>query len=121
MNINLKKGMVSLLAVGVLLAPTASSVFAAEANNAHGGYEVISAKTQAGITSGNKDGGYWIRGKSGNEVVSKYKHYKEEGHASVVNGEGDTDSGNWEAPGSYSYAHADWTSAGTNKAYYDHK
>lgn len=85
--------MVSLLAAGVLLALTASA-FAAEANNALGGSEVISTKTQAGITSGSKDGGYWIRGKSGDQLVSKYKHYKEEGHASVVNGEGDTDEGN---------------------------
>lgn len=121
MNIKLKKGIVSLLAVGALLVPTASSVFAAEANNAHGGSEVISAKTQAGLTSGNKAGGYWIRGKSGDQVVSKYKHYTKEGHASVINGIGDDDYGNWESPGSYSYAHADWTSEGTNKAYYDYR
>lgn len=120
MNIKLKKGIVSLLAVGALLGPTASTVFAAEANNAHGGSEVISSKAQAGLTSGNKDGGYWIRGKSGSMLVSKYKHYTKEGRASVVNGEGDYNTGNWEAPGSYSYASTDWTSAGTNKAYYDH-
>lgn len=121
MNIKLKKGIVSLLAVGALLVPTASSVFAAEANNAHGGSEVISAKTQAGLTSGNKAGGYWIRGKSGSMLVSKYKHYTNEGHASVVNGEGDDDYGDWKDPGEYSYASTEWTSTGTNKAYYDYR
>ena len=121
MNINLKKGIVSLLAVGALLAPTASSVFAAEEQDVHGGSEVISAKTQAGLTSGKKDGGYWIRGKDGSMLVSKYKHYKTQGRASVTNGEGDYDDGGWKPVDVYSEASADWTSSGTNKAYYDNE
>jgi len=121
MNINLKKGIVSLLAVGALLAPTASSVFAAEEQDVHGGYEVISAKTQAGVTSGKKAGGYWIRGKENAQVISRYKHYTKEGHASVINGEGDPDDGGWKSSGVYSKAEADWTSSGTNKAYYNYR
>lgn len=81
--------------------------------------------TMYSVESGNKDGGYWIRGKKNiggtPNVYSKYKHYKEKGRASVVNGVGDTDDGGWKSPGAYSTAYKKWTSAGVNKTYYDHK
>ncbi|AOR25026.1 lactococcin 972 family bacteriocin [Clostridium taeniosporum] len=121
MNNKLKKGIVSLLAVGAILAPTTSTVFASEANSGNGGYEVISDKTQTGVKSSEKSGGYWIRGKKNGEVISKYKHYTEQGYASVINGEGDTDDGGWQPAGEWSPASAEWTFWGTNKSFYNHK
>src|SRR6478735_1754253 len=70
-------------------------------------------------TSGNMDGGYWIRGKRNGDVISEYKHYKKEGRASVTNGRGYHDDGGWKAKEKWSRASKDWTFRGINKAYYD--
>lgn len=116
-NKNIKKGMVKFLAVGTIFTSLVATTAFATTNE---GYEVINGQARAGLTSGDKDGGYWIRGKSGTLLKSEYKHYKESGHASVVNGEGDYDEGEWEEANVFSKSKAGWTSSGTNKAYYDH-
>ncbi|MDO5376045.1 MAG: lactococcin 972 family bacteriocin [Staphylococcus rostri] len=72
------------------------------------------------ITSGSKDGGYWIRGTNSTKVISKYKHYKKAGRASVVNKYGEYRDGGWKKAGVFSSAQVRKTSSG-NKAYYDHK
>lgn len=96
-----------------------------EIENINGGYEIISDSDDlqlfAGITSGKKDGGYWIRGKRDGNVVSEYKHYTYKGRASVVNGKGKVDDGGWKPKNKYSKAKEKWTIKGTNKAYYDWK
>ncbi|GIN12613.1 hypothetical protein J26TS2_24800 [Shouchella clausii] len=71
--------------------------------------------------SGNKDGGYWIRGKRDGQLVSEYKHYKKEGRASVTNGKGYHKDGGWKKPEKWSKASLKWTFTGTNKAYYDYR
>ncbi|MGL4953539.1 MAG: lactococcin 972 family bacteriocin [Culicoidibacterales bacterium] len=71
------------------------------------------------VTSGNVDGGYWIRGKRENSVISEYKHYSKQGKASVVNGMGYTSEGDWKSANIYSKASQSWSFLGTNKSYYD--
>lgn len=91
--------------------------------------EVSQSKSETalnkGITSGNVEGGYWIRGdkiiNKEKKVYSEYKHYKKEGHASVVNGTGNHKSGGWKKAGVYSKAYLKWTSKGTNETYYDYR
>jgi hypothetical protein len=77
------------------------------------------------IESGKKAGGYWIRGKKRINLVahvySSYKHYTKQGHASVVNGNGDYKSGGWKPKDTFSTAKLVWTTWGTNKAYYNYK
>ncbi|MDP7978826.1 lactococcin 972 family bacteriocin [Bacillus sp. WLY-B-L8] len=131
MKKSMKKGIVGVIAAGMLAIPMASSTFAAEQSS--GKSEIVYENDQLkasktfdessvkGVTSGAKDGGYWIRGKKGNQVYSSYKHYTKYGRASVVNGEGDYEDGGWKPKNQYSTASLPWTSAGTNKAYYDYK
>ncbi|MCG3402205.1 hypothetical protein K0017_07745 [Staphylococcus massiliensis] len=71
------------------------------------------------IQQGKKSGGYWVRGTTSKNVKSKYKHYIHKGHASVINGKGDTRSGGWKAIGVWSSAVLKKTKHG-NKAFYDH-
>lgn len=129
----LKKGIAGVIATGVLAIPMASSAFAAEQSSEKS--EVVYENDQlrasnthdtgimltAGITSGEKEGGYWIRGKKGSNVYSNYKHYTKQGHASVTTGEGDYKSGGWKSKNVESVAQLPWTSKGTNKANYDYK
>ena len=71
--------------------------------------------------------GYWIHGKKkingSDKVYSKFKAYSpyKEGRASVVNGIGNDDDGGWKPAGNFSVAYVDWTSEGTNKAFYDYR
>ncbi|OZT11109.1 hypothetical protein CHN50_18380 [Priestia aryabhattai] len=132
----MKKGIVGILSVGVLSIPLTTGAFAAQDSN--GNYEIVQQEdsltssfvadpkpsgsfSTLGVTSGKMDGGYWIRGKKDDNVYSSYKHYKKQGRASVVNGEGDVGDGGWKSAGTYSTAKKKWTSKGTNKAYYDNK
>ncbi|MCT4583807.1 MAG: hypothetical protein N4A54_02685 [Peptostreptococcaceae bacterium] len=65
---------------------------------------------------------YWIYGEKSGKVTSKAKAYKGYyGRASVTNGEGEYDDGDWKKAGKWSEASAPWTKAGTNKANYDYK
>lgn len=76
-------------------------------------------------SSGSNCHGYWIRGKktdtSPDQVYSKYKDYKGEGYASVVDGYGNTANGGWKSTNVYSEAHLPWSFKGTNKAYYNYR
>ncbi|KGX87306.1 hypothetical protein [Pontibacillus litoralis] len=85
----------------------------------------VNTTTAEAITSGYVDKGdkkgYWIRGKKDGNVYSKYKNYKMEDRASVVNGAGDTDTSGWKSPDTYGVAKRDWTFWGTNKTYYNYK
>lgn len=129
----LKKGIAGVIATGVLAIPIASSAFAAEQNSEKS--EVVYENDQlrasntydntnnisSFATSGEMDGGYWIRGKSGSNVLSNYKHYTKQGFASVTNGEGKYKDGGWKPKNVQSVATLPWTSKGTNKANYDFK
>jgi len=116
----LKKGLISLAAVGCIAATVHASEVLEDKN---GGYEVIGDGEFSimSVTSGAMDGGYWIRGKKDGNVYSSYKHYTKEGHASVVNGKGDYKSGGWKPKDVFSTAQLTWTSSGTNKAYYNYR
>ncbi|AVQ32795.1 hypothetical protein C7J88_00720 [Staphylococcus muscae] len=72
------------------------------------------------IAAGPVNGGYWIRGTNSAYVISRYKHYKKEARASVVNGIGGYNGTPWNKPGSLATAQLKKTKHG-NKAYYDHK
>jgi len=78
-----------------------------------------------GVTSGDMDGGYWIRGDKDingvKNVYSSYKHYTKQGAASVTNGEGDYVDGGFKPADVMSTANVKWTSSGTNKANYRYK
>ncbi|MEQ5994446.1 lactococcin 972 family bacteriocin [Staphylococcus saccharolyticus] len=71
------------------------------------------------MQKGRKSGGYWIRGTTNKSVISKYKHYTHQGHASVINGNGTHKSGEWKAKGHWSDAVLKRTKHG-NEAFYDH-
>lgn len=138
----MNKKMVGVLAVSMSVLLSVSPTFAM-GSMAKGRGEVIrenvgligsnvmesgfSLKAKSGyINEGDtKKGGYWIRGKKKigkiNYVYSSYKSYNNEGEASVVNGEGDYKSGGYQPPKTFSTAKLKWTSAGTNKAYYDYQ
>lgn len=73
------------------------------------------------VTTGPVDGGYWIRGKRDNAVISEYMHYTQSGYASVVNGLGYTSNGGWQAKNVYSRANQSWSFWGTNKSYYNNR
>ncbi|MCR6108956.1 hypothetical protein HXA35_01165 [Bacillus sp. A301a_S52] len=137
------KGVLSLTVVGLLVSPVGEvkAAWSPVVEPEGGGVEIITdsyglvesevpdyegesdAFTIQKVESGKKAGGYWIRGKKKindeNKVYSKYKHYKKEGRASVVNGLGDTATGKWQPKDEYSVAHRKWTFRGTNKAYYN--
>ena len=93
------------------------------------GSEIITEQVTRKITSGNYDGGYWIRGKSdSNKVVSKYKHYTaSKWRASTTNGTGSYHDGGCKTPDkndnrSLSVSEKlTWTSSGVNKANYDYQ
>ncbi|MGM7635342.1 lactococcin 972 family bacteriocin [Bacillus sp. Hm123] len=91
-------------------------------NNIKSNKDVVAKSTfTRKVTTGPYAGGYWIRGKDGSLLVSKFKHYKKQGRASVVNGKGRYDSGKWKPKNQFSRAKQIWTLTGTNKAYYDSK
>ena len=71
------------------------------------------------IKQGKKSGGYWVRGTTSKTVKSNYKHYSHKGHASVINGSGNGNSGGWKKPGHWSKSFVKKTWSG-NKAFYDH-
>ncbi|SIS99143.1 hypothetical protein SAMN05421790_10985 [Kroppenstedtia eburnea] len=144
MRAMITKGALSLAAAGLLTFPFASAVNAAgdPAVDGDGGMEVITEShglvesevsdrdgkdggVSPAIESGKKAGGYWIRGKKRINLVahvySSYKHYTKQGHASVVNGNGDYKSGGWKPKYTFSTAKLVWTTWGTNKAYYNYK
>lgn len=132
----LKKGVVGAAAIGLLVSGFSLSAKAFD-EPVNGQAEVISKKygivqsveydTQPDGTittmadSGNKDGGYWIRGKRDGQVVSEYKHYTNQGRASVTNGAGHHEDGGWKAKDIWSKADRDWTFFGVNKSYYDYR
>ncbi|MGV3041678.1 lactococcin 972 family bacteriocin [Staphylococcus rostri] len=76
--------------------------------------------TLKSIETGPISGGYWIRGTNSYYVISKYKHYKRSGKASVVNKYGEFRNGGWKRPDVFSSAKVRKTFGG-NKAYYNHK
>lgn len=110
---------------------TSGTLFASSYNNIDTQSTVVNADTR--ITSGyiecNSSGkdchGYWIRGKktdtNPDQVYSSYKDYKGQGYASVVDGNGNTSNGGWKDTNVYSTAHLKWTTAGTNKAFYNYR
>lgn len=127
----IKKGIVGVIATGMLAIPMTSGAFAAEQSS--GKSEIVYENDQLkasktfdesnvkGVTSGPQDGGYWIRGKKDNQVYSSYKHYTKQGRASVTNGEGDYKDGGWKPKDQFSTASLPWTSKGTNKANYNYR
>lgn len=70
--------------------------------------------------AGKKDGGFWIRGKRGNKVISDYKHYKKSGKGTAINGKGRVGSGGWKPAGTFSKGRVGKTWSG-NQSYYSHK
>jgi hypothetical protein len=70
-------------------------------------------------------GGHWVRGIADYvwpfaQIISRYKNYSIQGHASVEDGNRLYDSGGWQPAGTYSSAQLDATWWG-NKAYYNSK
>lgn len=122
---NLKKVGIALTLGGFLSISTIGAsqlVYADNDSNIYGGQEVVNGMLRTGIDSGKVDGGTWVRGKSGNKVVSKYVHYKKDGHASTVNGVGTVDDGGWKPKDEWSIANKNiWTKTGINHAYYNHR
>ncbi|MFV0498550.1 MAG: hypothetical protein ACK5NF_00725 [Bacilli bacterium] len=55
--------------------------------------------SNAGISRGDYDGGYWVRGVSGSSLQSKYTTYRsgKQGVASTTDGRGQYVSGGWKA------------------------
>lgn len=117
MKLTFKKSIVGLLTVATMLTP----VFAS-ATQENGGSETIGGAAKTGITSGAKDGGYWVRGKVEGKLKSSYKHYTQHGFASVTNGKGVYADGGWQNPDAFSNAKLiTWTFSGTNKSNYRFK
>ena len=86
---NLKKIGAILTIGGMVISGSYATLSYADNEIGHGS-EIITEQVTRKITSGNYDGGYWIRGKSdSNKVVSKYKHYTaSKWRASTTNGTG---------------------------------
>ena len=116
-----KKVITSALVVAMIATMSVSAFAATEVEKLYpGGSEIVTGTTKTGMTSGPMDGGYWIRGKRDGKVVSEYKHYTGQGHASTVNGAGYYHSGGWQPTDVFSKSNVlDWTFWGTNKVYYN--
>ena len=125
---NLKKIGAILTIGGMVISGSYATLSYADNEIGHGS-QIITEQVTRKITSGNYDGGYWIRGKSdSNKVVSKYKHYTaSKWRASTTNGTGSYHDGGWKTPDkndnrSLSVSEKlTWTSSGVNKANYDYQ
>lgn len=81
------------------------------------------ARQSYALTEGRYDFGYWVRGVTfgwRSYVISRYKSNGNQGHASVVNGQGLYRAGGWKPAGTFSSAELVATWSG-NKAYYNWK
>lgn len=65
--------------------------------------------------------GFWLYGQREQELISEYKVYIGAGRASCLNGRGYYADGGWVSVDEWSKAELEWTSEGTNKAYYDYR
>lgn len=70
---------------------------------------------------GPMDGGWWTRGKNGNNLISEYKHYMKQGRASCRNGNGTFSDGGWQSAGVWSKSKVGYTLFGGNIVYYDNR
>lgn len=110
-------GFLSISAIGA-----SQLVFADDDSTIYGGHEEVNGMARTGMTTSKMDGGTWVRGKSGEKVVSKYVHYKKDGHASTINGVGTIDDGGWKKKDEWSIANKNtWTKKGVNHVYYNHR
>ena len=125
---NLKK-IGAILTIGGMVISWSYATLSYADNEIGHGSEIITEQVTRKITSGNYDGGYWIRGKSdSNKVGSKYKHdTASKWRASTTNGTGSYHDGGWKTPDkndnrSLSVSEKlTWTSSGVNKANYDYQ
>lgn len=65
--------------------------------------------------------GFWLYGRRARKLISEYRVYIGEGRASCLNGKGYYKDGGWVKIDKWSKAELEWTSEGTNKAYYDYR
>lgn len=137
----MKKAFSILLALATLLACATNLINAKENDHGHGKVLVdslITLREPIDIEVPSDDGrnkiakkyihnhdnvkvGFWLYGRRDGQLVSDYKCYVGEGHASVISGDGHIDDGEWVKPDHWSKASVHWYKGGGNEAYYDYR
>lgn len=87
-----------------------------------GAFALNIGTAMAGTASSAVDGGWWIRGSTNTEIISKYTHYTKQAQASTVTGKSAVwKRGPWVAKDKVSNGSQKRLEGGSNEAYYNYR